>query len=376
MPKKTKLCYLISDIDKAVAFEWIVENIDLQKIELSFILFLPKASSCDLELYLKSKKIRVKRINLKDKSDFIPAVYTCFRTLIKWKIEIVHCHLRKATMIGLFAAKLLGLKKRIYTRHHSSFHHQYHPKAVKWDHFANSLATDIVAISENVKGILENKEEVPSHKIHLIHHGFDLGKFSEVSEERVNILRQKYLPANFKGEVVGIIGRYISWKGHQYAIESSREILIKYPNTHFIFANATGPDEIEIKSMLRDNIPSDRYTEIKFEKDLFALYQLFDLYIHCPINQSIEAFGQTYVEALAAGIPSIFTLSGIATEFIENGKNALVVPFMDSEALTNAAISLIENPELRLLLISNGKKSIEQFGIENFIKKLEALYLS
>ncbi|MBL0097760.1 MAG: glycosyltransferase [Bacteroidetes bacterium] len=67
-------------------------------------------------------------------------------------------------------------------------------------------------------------------------------------------------------------------------------------------------------------LPSDSYIKIEFERDLFSLYSIFDYFIHAPIDPSVEAFGQVYIEALAAGIPSIFTLSGIAPDFIVDGK--------------------------------------------------------
>lgn len=373
MSGKKKLCYIVSDINKAVAFEWVAQKLDAEKFELSFILFLPSGKS-HLENFLREKDIQVKSIKLNGKSAYFFAFISCISTLIKWNPAIVHCHLRKATLIGLIAAKLAGIKKRIYTRHHSTFHHEFYPKAVKWDHFANSLASDIVAISENVKEILEEKENVPPNKTHLIHHGFKLEDFSKVNEERIQKLRKKYLPRNFNAKVIGVIGRYIDWKGHKYIIEAAAEVIKTQPNTFFVFANASGPDKVKIKSLLQQNLPTENYTEIKFEEDLFALYQLFDIYVHVPVKENIEAFGQTYVEALAAGIPSIFTLSGIAKEFIEDGKNAMVVPFKDSKTIKNAILELMENENLRSKLIKNGKENVKQFNLNTFIHKLEMLY--
>lgn len=373
MSEKKKICYIISDINKAVAFEWVAQRLDSEKFELTFILFLPSGES-HLENFLKEKNILVKRIKLDSRSNYLFALIDCISTLIKWNPAVVHCHLRKATHIGLFAAKVLGIRNRIYTRHHSTFHQQYFPKAVKWDYFANALATDIIAISKNVKEVLEHQEAVAQKKIHLIHHGFDLQAFQNVPKKRVQKIQEKYLPKHFDGYVIGIIGRFIEWKGHRYIIQAATGILEKYPNTFFVFANASGPDESKIRALLQQKLPVQNYTEIHFENDLFALYQIFDIYLHVPINENIEAFGQTYVEALAAGIPSIFTLSGVAKEFIEDGKNAILVPYKNMPAIKNAVFELMENADLRKKLISNGKESVKQFGLNRFIEKLESLY--
>ena len=368
---KTKLTYILSSIDKAIAFEWIVQNIDKNKIELSFILLNNKSTY--IEQFLEANNIYVKRIYLNSKKDYPKAFFKISKELKKIKPDIVHAHLRDANILGLSAAKLLGIKKRIYTRHHSSFHHDNFPKAVKWDKFVNRRATDIIAISENVKNVLINYEKVNESKIKLIHHGFDLDAFANVNDEYISELKDKYIPKQ-KYPVIGIIARYINWKGHKYQIEAFKKILEKYPNAYFIFANANGPDKKEIQELLKNNLPNSSYTEIEFENNLFALYKLFNIYVHTPINKEIEAFGQTYVEALASGVPSVFTLSGVASEFIIDRENALLVDYCNSEQIYNAIIELLNDEELRNKIIKNGKESVKPFALDLFIEKLEKKY--
>jgi glycosyltransferase involved in cell wall biosynthesis len=272
----------------------------------------------------------------------------------------------------MIAARLAGVEKRIYSRHHGSYHHEYFPSAIKYDRFINFLSTDIVAISENVKNILIDYEGVPREKIHLIHHGFDLDAFRNVNTEKIMQMRQKYLSES-PYPVVGVISRYIEWKGIQYIIPAFKKLLLTYPHAHLILANAKGNYEKQIQELLKE-IPRQNYTEIVFEDDLFTLYRVFDVYIHTPINKNIEAFGQTYVEALASGIPSVFTLSGVAKEFIVNRKNALVVDFQNSDSIYDAVMELLKNESLRNTLIQNGQQSVEPFALNIFIRKLEELY--
>lgn len=372
MPSKKKICYIISNVDKAIAFEWIVEKIDKQKFELTFMLLIPN-KPCFLEGYLKDKGIIVERILLESKKDYPSAIFKCRKLLKKLKTDMVHCHLRDANIIGLIAAKTLNIRKRIYTRHHSSYHHEYFPKAVKLDKLCNYLATDIIAISLNVKNVLQ-KENVPLNKIHLIHHGFKLESFLNSSSESKEAIKSKYLPKNHSGKVIGVISRYMHLKGHSYIIDAAKSYLKKYPDDIFVFANANGTDKEQIKQELKA-IPPTNYIEIPFEENLFALYQLFDTFIHVPINTEIEAFGQTYVEALAAGVPSIFTLSGVAPEFISHKKNAWVVPFKSSKAIYEALCELRDNHELREQLRSEALKSVQKFNLKEHILKLEKLYL-
>jgi glycosyltransferase involved in cell wall biosynthesis len=122
-------------------------------------------------------------------------------------------------------------------------------------------------------------------------------------------------------------------------------------------------------------LPIDNYCEIAFEPDVFALYKLFDVYVHTPIDPELEAFGQTYVEALAAGVPSVFTLSGVAPEFIRHRRNALVVEFENSDLIYKAITELLSNEAMRKELISNGREDVKKmFSLKLLIERLERLY--
>ncbi|NJO03565.1 MAG: glycosyltransferase family 4 protein, partial [Bacteroidia bacterium] len=264
-------------------------------------------------------------------------------------------------------------RRRVNTRHHASLHHVYFPRAVYYDRIINYLATDIIAISENVRNILVNWEKTPAAKVQLIHHGFRLNLFQSVAAGQVEALQQRY---GTQGcfPVVGVIARQTHWKGIQYIIPAFAELLKHYPQAHLLLANAHGDYQAEIQARLQ-TLPAESYTQIRFEDNLFALYKLFDLHVHTPIDAHSEAFGQTYVEALAAGVPSVFSLSGVAPEFIVHEKNALVVPFQDSDSVYRAMHRLLNESALRQALINQGRQDVQiHFGLDKMIKSLEMLY--
>lgn len=368
---KTNITYIISNIDKALAFEWVATRLNKDKFNLNFILLNPADS--ELESFLKQNKIPVDRITFKGKKDIPKAIYHSYRILRAQKSTVVHTHLFEANLVGLTAAWLARIPKRIHTRHHSNYHHIYYPKAVKYDKIVNLLSTDIIAISNVVKHILIANESVSIKKIHLIPHGFNLDQFINVPPQHKDKLIQKYNP-NQLSPVIGVISRYIELKGIQYIIPAFENILSDYPDALLVLANSNGSYKTAIHKQLQ-SIPKNNYVEIAFETDLFSLYKLFDIFIHVPISPQIEAFGQTYVEALAAGVPSIFTLSGIANEYIIDHHNALIVPYQNSEEIYNAMKELLGNKNLTTNLISNGKKDVEQrFSIDKMILSLEQLY--
>lgn len=364
------IVYILSHIYKALAFEWIATGLPADQ-KLAFVLL--NASGSPLEDFLRQQGVEVRRINYRGKRDFLPALLKTFAYLIRRRPRIVHAHLLDAQLIGLTAAKLAGVPQRIYTRHNSNYHHVYHPHAVRYDAWSNRLATSIVSLSQATDKTLLELEQVPAEKIVKIPHGFDLDSFGSVSAERTAAIRARWSIGDER-PVIGVIARQVEWKGIQFIIPAFQNFLRLNPNSLLVMANAAGPYQARLLELLKP-LPKGSFRLVPFEEDVAALYSTFDLYIHVPIDPICEAFGQTYVEALAAGVPSIFTLSGIAPEFVVDGRNALVVGFQNSEAISTALERLWKEPNLRSLLAENGRHDVlSRFGLEPMLNSLRKLY--
>ena len=229
-----------------------------------------------------------------------------------------------------------------------------------------------MATNKNVSRVLIRDEGLPERKLRVIRHGFDLSRFARVPQSEVDELAKRYDVVDCY-PVVGVIARYLDLKGIQYIIPAWKRLRKEFPDAHLILANARGPFAGEIERQLA-GVSASAFTEVPFEHNIFALYKLFDIYVHVPVDPEIEAFGQTYVEALASGVPSVFTMSGIAPEFIRDEHNALVVPFEESAPVFEAMKRLLTEPELRERITRRGEVDVEQFGIDGMIRALEGLY--
>ncbi len=371
--KRIKVTYIISYIDKSVGFEWVASRLNRDKFDLKFILLNDKPSH--LGKFLKGINIPFEELQYLGKKNIIQTAFRVWNILRKQKPDVIHTHLVDADFIGLTVGKFLGIKKRVYTRHNSNIHKKYHSGAEKFDRIANKYSTHIASISKNITEILVNEEGVSPEKIRLVYHGFELEKFENVPQNQIDELNSKYNVAG-RRPVIGVISRYMHWKGIQHIIPAFKKTLEKYPNALLMLANAGKGDYAkEIVELLSD-LPSDSYVEIAFEHNLFALYHLFDIFVHIPIDPEVEAFGQIYIESLAAGIPSVVTLSGIAREVISDKENAVVVDFQNSEQIVDGIDLLLTDKELREKIVSNGIKSVkEKFSLKSMIENLESLYV-
>lgn len=366
------IVYIISQVSHSKLFEWTALLLNKEKYRLSFILM--HKSDSPFESFLRANGFTVYRIPYTSKKD-IPSCIRKIRSILKKeKPAITHTHLFEAGLAGSIAARLAGIPRRIHTRHDAMIHHDFHPAAVKYDRLTNRMSTDIIAITNSVADILCGLEQVPRKKVHIIHHGFQLSEYAEVASERITAARAKYLTGKAAGPVIGVVSRFIEWKGIQYVIPAFRNLLKDFPDAHLLLCNAQGPYEAQLLELL-NTLPTANYTRVEFETDIAALYKLMRVFVHVPIDEKAEAFGQVYIEAMAAGIPSVVTKSGIALDCVQDGSNALCVPFRDSDAITAAVGKLLHDNELASgIANSAADMALREFGIEKMITELEKLY--
>lgn len=366
----TKVVYIVSDIDKAVFFEHTALRLRDAGIDISFILINSRNTA--LGAFLESEGFRTQYLEVGKLLFSWWQIIACWKILRAEKPDAVHCHLAAANFVGLIASYLAGVRVRIFTRHAGQpLVPSY--KEVVIDKIQNFLATRIVAITNNTKELLLS-QGVSEGKITVVHHGFDIERMMRPDPSEVRRIKQQYNPDN-KFPVVGVIARWMEWKGIQYIIPAFVQLLKDYPNAKLYLFNASDNCDYsrEIKELLQ-TLPAASYQTVSFEKNIYDLYHLFDIYVHVPVNPYCEAFGQTYVEALAAGVPSVFTLSGIAREFITED-NSYIVDFENSDqiyARMKAIMAKEKDPDQ--LLRSGQDTVLRMFTLEKYISTLLSLY--
>jgi glycosyltransferase involved in cell wall biosynthesis len=369
MSNRQRVVYIVSEIHKSLAFEWVATALK-DRYKLTFILLNPSHSP--LERFLVQNEIEVKTIVYRGKKDYLRAFYQLLKYFLRTRPDIVHAHLFAAQITALPAASCALIKKRIYTRHTSNFHQVYSPKGVKYDLLSNRLATHIVSVSQATDRTLTG-EGARMNKIRHIPHGFDLSVFDTGNANSIADVKARWNVSSGY-PCIGVVARHIEWKGIQYIIPAFKQLLTTYPDAILVLANATGPYYHTLARQL-EGVSKTNYVIIPFEEEIASLYGMFDVYVHTPVDELCEAFGQTYVEALAAGVPSIFTLSGIAAEFVTHKRNAWVVGFRDAEGILTGMLNLLEDKPLRQALREAGKLSVRKmFNIDLMISKLQAVY--
>lgn len=163
---------------------------------------------------------------------------------------------------------------------------------------------------------------------------------------------------------IGMLMHPSKWKGTDDGLKACAIVHEKYPNMQFTFYGH-----------FRDKRTPNWATQ-KVNLGTQALHEYFcnlDIYVH-PAHK--EGWGLPILEAMASKTAVAITDSLGPRDFTQHEKNALVSPPQKPEELAKNIIRLIEEPETRERLVSEGVKTAQQFSQENSVDELEKFLTS
>ena len=198
--------------------------------------------------------------------------------------------------------------------------------------------------------------------VHVLSPGLDRDKFKNLSSksESNSEDRKKIL----------CVGNYVSRKGIIYLVEALAKIKDKCLTLHLV---GNRKNNSGYYNQLKHAVKKLKLTEyVVFhdgadQENLKKLYASADIFV---LPSFKETFGIVFLEAMHHGLPIITTNVSAMPELIEEGKNGLLVPPADSQALAEAISKLIENPDLIKQMGETGRRKVansyywEQTGSE------------
>jgi glycosyltransferase involved in cell wall biosynthesis len=146
-------------------------------------------------------------------------------------------------------------------------------------------------------------------------------------------------------------GRLSPEKGLDMLLCAAAEVERRFPGkTAFVFTG-DGPYAERIR---KQELPNAVLTGFKRGRELSEIYASADCF---AFPSGTETFGNAALEAMASGLPVAGVASGGVTDFLFHGHNALLSPEGSREAFLENLVTLMEDPELRLSLAENARKT-------------------
>ncbi len=290
-------------------------------------------------------------------------LYRKVRALLsRENFDIIHLHEPMAPILPLC---VLEYSKAINVgTFHASHNHQHlyrftHPIIKRWHQRLHGN----IAVSPAAQRYVNNAFP-GDYKI--IPNGIDVGHFSqkaapwpEFQDDKTNIL---------------FVGRLERRKGLRYLLEAFSRLKWDLPNIRLLVVGPGNPDKESYRVLSSRNLQDVVFLGRVPYEDLPRYYASADIF--CSPATGAESFGIVLLEAMAAGKPvvasSIEGFRGIMTD----GKEGILFPRTDSEALANALNSLVRQPELRRQMGCAGRRTSEQYRWEVVAGQVEQYYES
>ena len=293
-----------------------------------------------------------------------------YYALVFRKFEIGHIHAHFAAAASEYAMMISRISGIPYSFTPHAYDIFIKPKFVKEKVI---FADFVVSKTEyNRRFLEENYPGINGDKIHVIHYGIDLERFTPAEYD---------VSRNLPFTILSV-ARLVEKKGHKYLLEACN-ILTKKGISNFVCKIiGDGPlkgdlEELALSFGLSENVqfigalPSDKVLLVLKESDLFVL--------PCIIAKDgdMDGMPNALIEAMALGKPVISTyISGIP-ELIKDGAGILVPP-EDPEALAKALEEIyLMVPETRMAMGQKGREIVErEFNIAKESEKIRDIFVS
>ena len=225
-------------------------------------------------------------------------------------------------------------------------------------------ADKIIAVSSFIKGDLIKNYGIKESGVMVIYNPVDIEKINTLASEEISLQL-------FKEEVPIIIsvGRLSREKGHEFLLKAFA-IMRKKVRMRLVILGE-GEEERNLGKLSRNLGINNDVVLLGYDKNPYKYMKRASIFV---LSSLYEGFPNVLIEAMACGTPVISTqYNPYPHEIIEHGKNGLLVPVADENALAEAMLRLLNDKVLRKTLAEKAKKRIVDFSIEKITEQYKAV---
>lgn len=241
-----------------------------------------------------------------------------------------------------------------------------------WDRWLARSIRAFVCISQAVSRCLiaQGLRDVP---IYVVYNGVDMAEIPTVAE-----------PALFQAlgldptrPRVGMFGRLTAWKGHRVFLHALAQVVAVMPEVQAI---VVGGEEVADRGYmaslqaLAEKLGIAQHVRFTGHRsDVLRLYALVDVLVHASVRD--EPFGRVIVEGMAAARPVVATRGGGPLEIVRDGETGYLVPQGDAEAMAEAILRLLRDPEKARRMGEAGRAEVaRRFQAQETARRITAVY--
>ncbi len=312
---------------------------------------------------LESAGIRVISLDNMQRDINVDRELSSFSQLLKIlrseRPDVFHINSSKMGGLGSLAARLVNIKKIVFTSHGWAFNEPRPAgqkiliKFLSW--LTVLLSHKTICVSKKTKENISNWPFV-KNKLVVVYNGTD--KFD-------------IAPRTEKGFVVGTIGELHKIKGQDILLKAWQKFVKNHSAKLIIIGE--GEEKANLHNMAQNMGISGSVEFRGFVDNARALLSNFDIFVFPSRSENLP---YSILEAGLAGLPVISSSVGGIPEVIESGSTGILVPKEDPEFLFSNLVLLFENRELGTRLGTNLKSIVvNKFSLGQMLEKTFSIYL-
>lgn len=277
------------------------------------------------------------------------------------EIDVIHAHTRVTHFLAHLVSRKTGIPYVI------TYHGFYHIKPVR--RLFPCLGSRVISISDQVTDHLVHDFHVAPDRVETIRNGINLEAFRAVSPEERE--RQKILFGCEGKKVAGVIARLADVKGHRFLIDAVDLARKRVPDI-FLMIIGTGREEQGLKDQVRRQGLEDYIRFFPAARTSAGFLAAFDCFVLPSLD---EGLGLVIMEAQASGLPVAASRTGGILSLIDDGKTGLLVEPGNAEALAEALVRILSQPDLAASLGAQAReKAQREYGAEIMTEKIVKVY--
>ena len=275
-------------------------------------------------------------------------------------------HINQVALAAISAGALIRPRALVVTAHNPALPHHYGLKGRLLATVVNGRPDAWIVLSDRNRALLA-RDRVRRRSIHIVPPGLPLARFNaalprDAARQALNVRAEAF--------IVGTVGRLSQQKRHDVLIRALSMLTDVIPELHLVILG-DGELNAETKHLATELMPG-RVTLAGYRADVPTLLEAFNIF---AMSSDFEGLPFALLEAMAASRAIVTTDVQGAGEAARHGREALVVPRRDPQALASAIATLARDKDLARRLGQAARERFEaEFTADLMVDRTEALY--
>lgn len=365
--KKIRVLHIIKSLGRGGAEMLLPETLashDQSNFEFYYIYFLPWKDQ--MVQALKNSGGTVQCISATNNARIFATIPALRRYISKHQIDLIHCHLPWAGIVGRIAGKLTGVPV-IYSEHNKW--ERYHNITFRLNKLTFGWQQKVIAVSADVAESILKFYKQPVPDVQVVLNGVNTNKFNPADPIKVDIKQE--LNISSAAKVIGIISVFRTQKRLITWLEIASAIHAQNDDTYFIIVG-DGPLNKEIRRRACD-LKMESYLHFAgLQTEVRPYLQAMDVFM---MSSEFEGLPIALLEAMSMGCVPVCTMAGGIPELVKDGENGLLVPVELPGELSGKVLDLLNDAQqLKQLSVAARHTVVENFSMKRMTLEIESIY--